>query len=141
MVTDVIETLNGEATATLDDWRARALRLGAGDVVVLGVRRSGESRQVSLTAASRPAPTGNPSLGLTMRAVRAIGVEVLRVDADSAAARAGIETGDVLTRIDDINAPTPARVTRVYAGAPAGRPLLVAITRRDAHHVLVLRKP
>jgi S1-C subfamily serine protease len=139
LATDVIETLNEHATTTPEHWRARASRLGAGDSVVLGIRRSGEVQTVRVTAAGLPAAAGTRPLGLTMRVVRRIGVEVIRVQAGSAAADAGIEAGDVLTRVGNIDAPSPTEVTKMFADASDGRPMLVALTRGGAHHVVAVR--
>ena len=51
--------------------------------------------------------------------------------------RAGIEVNDVLTRIGDIAAPTPAQVTGVFAAAK-DRCMLVAIMRGTEHFVVGL---
>jgi C-terminal processing protease CtpA/Prc len=72
-----------------------------------------------------------------MRVTSGVGTEVLSVEEGSAAMRAGIAVGDVLTRIGDIAAPTPAQVTRAFAAAK-DRALLVAITRGTQHFVVGL---
>ena len=55
--TDVIDTIDGRAIRSIDDWRARTLRLAAGDSVSLQVRSAGQSREVRITAtASASAP-------------------------------------------------------------------------------------
>lgn len=140
-VTDVIETIGDEVVATLEHWEARLARLAAGDSLVLRVRRRGDMREVHLTAGGAP-PTLSEAhlLGLTMRAVPRIGVEVVRVDPGSAAARAGIEAGDVMTLIGEIERPTPAQVTRAFQATPEDRPLLVGVTRGDRHRVLAVGK-
>ncbi len=141
VVTDVIERIGDEVVATIEHWEARLARLGAGDSLVLGVRRRGEAREIQLTAGGAP-PTESAAhlLGLTMRAVPRIGVEIVRVDPGSAAARAGIEAGDVMTLIGEIERPTPAQVTRAFLATPEDRPLLVAVSRGDRHRVLALGK-
>lgn len=141
VVTDVIESIGDEVVATLEHWEARLARLAAGDSLVLRVRRRGEVREIQLTASGAP-PTQSEThlLGLTMRAVPRIGVEVVRVDPGSAAARAGIEAGDVMTLIGEIERPTPAQVTRAFLATPDDRPLLVGVTRGDRHRVLALGK-
>jgi S1-C subfamily serine protease len=138
-VTDVIETIGDEAVATLEHWQARLARLGAGESVELRIRRRDQARQVHLTAGPPPPPpSAAPELGLTMRAIPGIGVEIVRVDPGSAAAGAGLEAGDVMTLIGEIERPTPAEVTRVFQATPGGGPLLVAVTRADGHRVLAL---
>ena len=87
-----------------------------------------------------PTPAEARPLGLTMRAVPRIGVEIVRVDPGSAAARAGIEAGDVVTLIGEVERPTPGQLTRAFQAAPDDRPLLVGVTRGDRHRVLALGK-
>jgi len=140
VVTDVIETIADEVVVTLEHWEARLARLAAGDSLVLRVRRRGEVREVHLTAGEPPAQSAAHLLGLTMRTIPRIGVEIVRVDPGSAAARAGIEAGDVMTLIGEVERPTPAQVTRAFLAAAEDRPLLVGVTRGDRHRVLALRK-
>jgi len=140
-VTDVIETIGGEVVATLEHWEARLARLAAGDSLALRVRRRGEVKEIQVTAGDAPpTPAEARPLGLTMRAVPRIGVEIVRVDPGSAAARAGIEAGDVVTLIGEVERPTPGQLTRAFQAAPDDRPLLVGVTRGDRHRVLALGK-
>ena len=142
VVTDVIEAIGDESVATLEHWQARLARLATGDALTLHVRRRGERQEVRLTAAGAPpTPPDSPLLGLTMRAIQRTGVEIVRVGPGSAAARAGIEAGDVMTAIGGIERPTPAQVTRAFLSMPNDRQLLVAVTRGERHHVLALGKP
>ena len=138
VATDVIERVNDLAIATPEDWRGAAARIGAGDAVVLGVRRSGEVQTIRLIAAAPPVSRDSRPLGLTMRTVRRIGVEVIEVEPGSAAAAAGIEAGDLITRVGTIDAPSAASVHKLF-GAAEGKPLLVALTRDRAHHVVAIR--
>ncbi|MBI3262959.1 MAG: PDZ domain-containing protein, partial [Acidobacteria bacterium] len=141
VVTDLIETIADEVVATLEHWETRLARLAAGDSLVLRVRRRGEVREVHLTAdGALPTQSAAHLLGLTMRAIPRIGVEIVRVDPGSAAARAGIEAGDVMTLIGEIERPTPVQVTRAFLATPEDRPLLVGVTRGDRHRVLALGK-
>lgn len=139
-VTDVIEGVGSEAITTLEHWEARHSGLVEGDAVVLTVRRSGEVRDVPLTVAAVPAPAGSPALGLTLRAVRGAGVEIVGVGPGSAAFRAGLEAGDVITRFGEVDAPSAAQVARVFAAAPEGLPVLAGVTRGTAHLVVALER-
>lgn len=140
-VTDVVEAIGGEVVASVEHWEARLARLGAGDSLVLGVRRRGALQEIALTAADAPpAPIETDLLGLTMRTVPRVGVEIVRVDPGSAAARAGIAAGDMVTLIDEVERPTPAQVTQAFQAAPDDRPILVGVTRGDRHRVLALGK-
>lgn len=139
-VMDVVETAGGEPVASPEEWRVRVARLQPGESIVLRVRRRAETSEVSLTAAARPTPADPSRLGLTMRTVSRIGAEIVQVADGSAAARAGIREGDVITAIGDIRAPTAQQVTSAFAAAPNDRALLVAITRGDLHRVLAIEK-
>jgi membrane-associated protease RseP (regulator of RpoE activity) len=76
------------------------------------------------------------ALGLTLQAVPRVGSEVIIVDADSAAALAGLRPGDVILTIGDIGAPSPAQVVRAFANKDG--PVLAGIRRGTAHRVVVL---
>ena len=140
-VFDIIEVAEGETVLTAQHWLARTARLAAGDAVTLRVRRGGHLQDVQIVAGAAAPPARNGTLGLTMRRVRGVGVEVVRVDRASVAGRAGIEVGDVITVMGEAQVPTPAQVTRAFAAVPSGHAVLVAITRGDAHRVVALEKP
>ena len=80
--TDIVETVNGQAVATADDWRARVRNIARGDEVKLRVRSEGEARDVAIVAAAVVELPEDPSLGLRVRTVARVGVEVLGVDPD-----------------------------------------------------------
>jgi hypothetical protein len=136
-VMDVIEALADEPLSTFAAWHARTARLVAEQTISLRVRRHDEVRTVMLTAQAVSAP-GPPPLGLTMRSLQTGGVEVLVVAHASAAERAGIQPGDVITVVGDRQAATPAQVRRLFSMATEARPLLIALTRGTAHHVLAV---
>jgi hypothetical protein len=138
-VGDVIETIDDYALETPEHWLARSVRLLAGDTVNLRVRRDRMVREFSVTA-SQSAPSTSLELGLDMRELRGTGTEVVHVRPGSAAARAGMVAGDIVTSIGGIDAPAPAAVSRIFAKASQERPLLVAIIRNGARRILVLGK-
>jgi len=138
VVTDVIETVNGEPIASLDDWRAHAARMRPGGSVTLGVRRGAEAIAVTVTAAARPGSTTPLPLGLTLRTLPGVGAEVLQVAARSAGARAGILAGDVIVAIGGIQQPTAGQVARAFVASREKRPVIAAIARGDLHRVVAL---
>jgi S1-C subfamily serine protease len=73
-----------------------------------------------------------------MRAVPRAGVEVLGVDPRSRADRAGIKPGDLITVFGPVRTPTPAQVTRTFDALSATDRILVAVTRGDSHHIVVV---
>ena len=139
-IADVIEQIDGSPVVTAEYWNARMAGLSEGEAVMLNVRRGNDVREVRLTAGRPQAPADDWPLGLTMRAIRLVGVEILQVDPGSAAARAGLQAGDRITVLGDVEAPTPAQVTRMFSAAPADRPLIAGVARGDAHHLVVLEK-
>ena len=149
--TDVIDTIDGRAIRSIDDWRARTLRLAAGDSVSLRVRSAGQSREARITAtapsASAPidsthmsAPSGADSLGLQLAAVVNSGSRVVRVQSGSSGAHAALQPGDLITAVGRQTKPTPSQVTRAFAALPAGESLIVAFTRGNTHHLVTLGK-
>jgi len=139
-VGDVIESFDGQAVATPQHWDVRVARLFAGDTLALQVRRRGALQNVQVIAPGRPAQSVDQSLGLGMRRMAPIGTQVVRVDLESVAARSGLVTGDIITLVGDISAPTPAQVRNTFAAAPARQPVLIAVTRGETHSVMTLTK-
>jgi S1-C subfamily serine protease len=142
---DVIQAVDGEPVRSVDEWLARARRLYAGDEVRLSVARAGDLRDVRLVASpplrTRNAdaewtPDGSPSgLGLGMELVPGLGTQVTAVTAGSSGARAGLHPGDLITRADDMEAPTPAQIRRGFVRGP----MLLSVTRGPRHHVFALQ--
>jgi S1-C subfamily serine protease len=136
---DVIETIDDYALETPEHWLARTGRLQPGDMVVLRVWRDRMAREVSVTVGqsieARPL-----ELGLTMRELPRVGTEIVRVLPGSAAARAGMADGDIITSIGGIAGPGPALVSRAFAKSSAKQPLLVGVARNGARRLLVLSK-
>jgi hypothetical protein len=137
---DVIEAVDGVALASRQAWDVRVARLEAGETLALRVRRRGELREVRLTAAAAVPRSDPRSLGLTLRARARIGVDVVRVEPGSAAERAGLTTGDVITLVGNLPAPTPAQVMRSFAAVGQGQRVLIAVTRGGAHFVTTLER-
>jgi hypothetical protein len=136
---DVIEAIDDHELETPEHWLARTGRLQPGDIVVLRVRRDRMVREISITV-GQSIPTSSSELGLTMRDLRGTGTEVVRVLPGSAAARAGIAAGDIITSIGGIGGPGAALVSRLFAKSSAKQPLLVGIARNGARRLLVLSK-
>jgi serine protease Do len=140
LVGDVIEAIDGRPIESRQQWDVRTARLSEGETLALRLRRQGEIREVWVVALAPPAPASTQSLGLTMRVRPRVGTEVVRVDRGSVADRAGLVPGDVITHVANLEAPTPAQVTRAYAATAQGQRLLIAVTRGDDHHVTTLER-
>ena len=140
-VGDVIEAANGQTVVTAQQWDVWSARLRAGEPVTLRVRRGSAVNDATMTAAGILANRSpGPSLGMTLRARRGAGAEIVAVDPGSAAERAGLVVGDVITLFGETSAPTPAQVTRTFAALPSGGRAIVAFTRADAHQVTVVQR-
>jgi S1-C subfamily serine protease len=137
---DVIEAIDGRALATRQHWDVRVARLSVGETLSLRVRRRGEVRDVALVANAPAAQPASRSLGLTLRARAKIGAEVVRIERGSAADRAGLALGDVITLVADVSAPTAAQVMRSYSSMGQGERVLVAVTRGETHLVTTLER-
>lgn len=140
MIGDVIEAIDSQPVATAQHWNARTRRVAAAEILSLRVRRAGEARDMQIVARPRPAAAATDALGLTLRQTPDLGAEILRVDAGSAAARAGLAAGDVITFIGRAGAPTPAQVRAAFASAAEGQPVMVAFRRGDTAGVTTLQK-
>lgn len=140
IVGDVIEAVDGRTLSTHQHWDVRLARLSAGETLTLRVRRRGEVRELTLVATAAAVQPASRSLGLTLRRRTGIGAAVVRVERASAADRAGLAVGDVITLVADVPAPTPAQVTRSFASVGQGQRVMIAVTRGDAHHVTTLER-
>lgn len=137
---DVIEAIDGQAVPSSQHWNARVARVSPGDRLVLRIRRGGELRDVTVVAAAPETPTDSGQLGLTLRGRAGVGAEVVRVVRGSAADRAGLAAGDLITLVADIAAPSAAQVMRAFASESAGQPVMMAVTRGNTHLVTTLAR-
>jgi hypothetical protein len=141
--TEVIEAIGGEELQTIEHWRARAARVASGETLTLRVRGGDGVREVAVTAGALvpPAqPADDPTLGLRLRLIPKVGVEVLSVQPRSRGARAGIAPGDRITVAGGRPSPTPAQLTRLFASLPQGESILVAVARGGERRVMAIEK-
>jgi hypothetical protein len=137
---DVIQAVDDVSTPTPEHWRVRTARLGAGDTIAIRVWRGGTQRELLVVAATPAAVTPTPTLGLTMRTLARVGVEVVRVERGSAADAAGIEAGDVITAVGASMAPSAAQVESAFTSARRGDFTIVTLMRGPAHRVVALQR-
>jgi hypothetical protein len=137
---DVIEQIDGKPAVSIEFWNRRLAVLAQGDAISLMVRSGDERRDVRLTAVRRPDPSARPTLGLGMRTLAGVGVEVIRVDPGSAAWRASLQPGDVITTAGDVDAPTAAQLTRLFTAAADTASLPIVVARGTRHSVVLLDK-
>ncbi len=140
MVGDVIEAVDDLALASRRHWEVRMARLSVGETLMLRLRRHGELSDVALVGRAPVARPVSRSLGLTLRARTKIGAEVVRVERASAADRAGLAVGDVITLVANVQAPTPTQVVQSFGSVDQGQRVMLAVTRGDAHFVTTLER-
>lgn len=139
-VFDLIESMDGQPLRSKRHWDTRAARMAVGDSLHVTVRRKDTAHDVDLTAAAAAVVTAGRGHGLTLRTRSGVGAEVLGVEEGSAASRAGIKPGDVLTHIDAVTRPSAAAARRLLDSASRERPLVLAVDRAGIYHVLTLER-
>jgi len=140
---DVIERVGGQAVNTTRTFDILEARVSPGTEVTVRVVRKGEYVDATLVAASATPPEDPERaarLGLVLRARPGSGAEIVSVEEGTAAARADLVAGDLITSIGDQARPTPAQVRRAYADAGDGTWLLVGVLRDERHLVIALEK-
>jgi serine protease Do len=145
---DVILKVNGQAIDDSNSLRNRISALAPGTAVTLDVLRKGETRQMTATLGEMPEQNARPSnpaasstdLGMKLEALTpalssqlnlprgTTGVAVTDVDPSGVAARAGIQSGDVLTQLNNQAVTSPSQVRDILS-SPHDRPVLAAVVR------------
>jgi S1-C subfamily serine protease len=77
---------------------------------------------------------------LTLSAKPGAGAEIVEIAGGSPAEHAGFQVGDIVTRIADRHAPSPAVVARVLAATPTGAYAVFVVRRGSTHSVLALER-
>jgi membrane-associated protease RseP (regulator of RpoE activity) len=139
---DVITSLGSMPIQSPSDYAAALMQLSPGAPVTIGIVRNAASATQTVTPIARGtlADNGGNHLGLELRPVKGAGSEAIRVAPRSAAARAGIQTGDLITGIGSADAPDPRTVTKAFDDTATGQHLIVRIERGSTHLVVALAK-
>ncbi|HEY6359108.1 MAG TPA: Do family serine endopeptidase, partial [Vicinamibacterales bacterium] len=150
---DVILKVNGEAITDGNDLRNRISSMSPGSHVDLGIQRNGQQETLTATLSeASPATTPETSsaapksaeqaLGMTLQAMTpdlarelrvpagTTGLAVTDVDPAGAAARAGIQSGDVIRSVDG-QAIASTSQFRDSMARRTGRPALLLVQRQD----------
>ncbi len=134
---DVITDVGGEPVISIAYWQSRLDRVTAEQPVALTLWREGSRVPVTVVARGDALPVRLP-LGLRLRTLPRLGARIETVAEGSAAQRAGLRTGDVLTRVGDVDSPTAVQANRAFNRATSDRPLLLGITRGETHLVMAM---
>lgn len=139
---DII-TAVGDTEVTADTLASAIQSLAVGDTLALSVLRGGETLSVEATLAERPADVeaGPPAIEITPRLLTtgaylgvtleqaADGVTVVEVAADSPAAQAGLEAGDLITAVNGDEVQQVADVVDAVRAAQPGDTLALTVER------------
>jgi len=139
---DVITAIGNTPILSPADYGAALMQLTPGAAVSITIVHNSTPATVTVTPVVRGTlkEAAVNDLGLELRAVKGAGSEAVRVAARSAAARAGIEVGDLVTGIGSLDAPDPRSIAKAFNDAASGRSLIVRLERGSTHLVVALTK-
>ncbi len=134
-VGDIIVEVGGQAV-TADTLRAELAKHAVGDELTVSVLRGGETIDLDVTLAARPerpqrgefAFPEQPRLGVRLEDTDE-GVVIREVVADSAAAKAGLEVGDVVKKVDDTTVENSRAVVEAILSQNVGDTIAIEIER------------
>jgi S1-C subfamily serine protease len=156
---DVIVALNGQPVDSSNSLRNLVARLDPGSDVTLSVWRDGSQREVKATLGELPVTTSadedgaaEPDRGrfgltiepLTPDVARQLGVQNARgvlvsdVDPDGPAAEAGVQSGDVIVKVDGEAVADVQALKSALSRETDGKPVLLLVNRRGTHLFLTL---
>jgi serine protease Do len=159
---DVILKVNGQAISDSNDLRNRISSMAPGSRVDLDIQRDNQSETLTTTlsevspvpTSERPTSSSTPksteqTLGMSLQALTpdlarelrvpggTTGLAVTDVDGSGAAARAGIQSGDVIRQVDG-KAVTSTSEFRDAIARRTGRPALVLVQRQNQSSFVTL---
>lgn len=143
-VGDVVTGVGEAVVHSTDEFRVARLAMAVNQSVTIRFIRNGVASTAPITpvAARNPTPpAAGPQLGLGLRGLSGRGSQIIRVEAGSAAAGAGLMEGDVITTLDQTPHPRPDEILRAFQRLPSRQWLLVGIDRNGQHLVEAIGKP
>jgi hypothetical protein len=141
---DVITAIDGTPVTTPAGFQQVVQGRTPGGEATLAIVRRGKPMEMQVavrdaTGVPLPSlPADDP--GFVLRAIPDLGAEVVSVRAGGAAARAGLQAGDIIVKADGRTAPTPAALSAAFRQAEPGTALLLAVQRGADHRVLALER-
>ena len=138
---DVIQALDTTRITTVAGFQQVAYSRAPGTAVSIDIVRRGTPSTLKVTAVPPMSGEGAADLGALLRTLGSAGTEVIRVLPDGAAARSGLQPGDIIVALEGRNNPASRDIERAFRSLPAGGALLVTIERAARHRVLTLEKP
>jgi serine protease Do len=131
-----VEAVNGQPVEGAEEYRFRVRELAIGATAQLGLRREGQRRTVAVRAVELPLAKVDGLVerrtGLRVEEVRqgrGAAVAVAAVRRGSAAARAGVEGGDLLVEVNGREVETLAEFRRAASRARRSGALVLLVRR------------
>jgi serine protease Do len=166
---DVIVEFNGKSVKNRDELVASVVATRPGTTVPIKIMRDKQEKTLSITvdeldlenegsraderrASSEPADEPSQGFGITLSALNAETTRRLRLPADtqgvlvsdveqgSPAFRAGLVSGDIITRVNRQVVRTPQEAGRILSGVPSGGTAFLLILRRGQEQFFTVRK-
>lgn len=142
---DVIVSMDGVNVTTPAGFLRLEQSRAPGDPVPLRIVRRRVPLDVTVTARDAAAtplePLAASDPGVVLRTVRDLGTEVVAIRPGGAAARSGLQVGDIIVRLDGRDSPASTDVLSAYRTAKPGTALLLTLQRGTQHVVAALEKP
>lgn len=144
-VGDVVEAIDDTTVDSDEAFERRVAQLAPGTEARLRIRRHGASQDITVVATTVPqtARSTTPAavLGLTLKPAANGGSEVVAVVEPSAAHRAGLRVGDIITQLGGDLQPRPAAIEAAFGKLETGASLLLGVTRQGRGWVIGLDRP
>lgn len=139
---DVVQTIDEQPVTTVGGYQALVQTRKPGAPVRLEIIRRGEPLSVTVTALEADAPPAGAAsgFGAVLRPVSGTGAEIVRVESDTPAFRAGLRQGDLIVALDGATQPDPDAVLRRFRAAGEGELLLITVHRDGRHRVVAVEK-
>jgi serine protease Do len=146
---DIIEAVNGRAVTSASDLTREVGRVQPGQDISLQVRRDGRTQTLKVHSGLRPSekqlasndlgggpPAAAGGLGLMVAPHAGGGLTVERVDPASDAGEKGLEAGDVIKRVGERPANSPADVrAALNAARAAHRDEVLLLVSHQGHNI------
>lgn len=134
-VGDKIVSLNDRPTPRIVDVRIALGPIYAGEEIAVVLRRGEDERTVNLKLIGELEPYQHPSLGIIPKLLAAdaekTGVPIAIVLPESPAAEAGLEAGDVLTKVNGTDTPDEAALVSAVNAQKVGQEVTISYRRGD----------